>query len=296
MIVFKKIKYKNFLSTGNIPIEIDLNKSHTTLIVGSNGSGKSTLLDALCFVLFNKPFRIIKKDQIVNSINNAECIVEIDFTVGTKDYKIVRGIKPNLFEIYQDGTLINQDANSIDYQKHLEQNIMRLNYRSFLQVVLLGSSSYEPFMKMKPRYRREVVEEILDIRVFGLMDLILRSQQSDLAKKVIEMKHRAELIQTKYETELNHFKAISDLNMNDLDGKKQLVKKNDDDSKDYSNKINELNTKIGVYKHDIENKDKTQKKVGQLTKLEAKIETNLSGTTCWPNLYPNQEAPTVGQI
>ena len=276
MIVFKKIKYKNFLSTGNIPIEIDLNKSHTTLIVGSNGSGKSTLLDALCFVLFNKPFRIIKKDQIVNSINNAECIVEIDFTVGTKDYKIVRGIKPNLFEIYQDGTLINQDANSIDYQKHLEQNIMRLNYRSFLQVVLLGSSSYEPFMKMKPRYRREVVEEILDIRVFGLMDLILRSQQSDLAKKVIEMKHRAELIQTKYETELNHFKAISDLNMNDLDGKKQLVKKNDDDSKDYSNKINELNTKIGVYKHDIENKEKTQKKVGQLTKLEAKIETNLN--------------------
>ncbi len=276
MIVFKKIKYKNFLSTGNIPIEIDLNKSHTTLIVGSNGSGKSTLLDALCFVLFNKPFRIIKKDQIVNSINNAECIVEIDFTVGTKDYKIVRGIKPNLFEIYQDGTLINQDANSIDYQKHLEQNIMRLNYRSFLQVVLLGSSSYEPFMKMKPRYRREVVEEILDIRVFGLMDLILRSQQSDLAKKVIEMKHRAELIQTKYETELNHFKAISDLNMNDLDGKKQLVKKNDDDSKDYSNKINELNTKIGVYKHDIESKDKTQKKVGQLTKLEAKIETNLN--------------------
>ena len=276
MIAFKKIKYKNFLSTGNIPIEIDLNKSHTTLIVGSNGSGKSTLLDALCFVLFNKPFRIIKKDQIVNSINNAECIVEIDFTVGTKDYKIVRGIKPNLFEIYQDGTLINQDANSIDYQKHLEQNIMRLNYRSFLQVVLLGSSSYEPFMKMKPRYRREVVEEILDIRVFGLMDLILRSQQSDLAKKVIEMKHRAELIQTKYETELNHFKAISDLNMNDLDGKKQLVKKNDDDSKDYSNKINELNTKIGVYKHDIENKDKTQKKVGQLTKLEAKIETNLN--------------------
>ena len=276
MIVFKKIKYKNFLSTGNIPIEVDLNKSHTTLIVGSNGSGKSTLLDALCFVLFNKPFRIIKKDQIVNSINNAECIVEIDFTVGTKDYKIVRGIKPNLFEIYCDGVLINQDANSIDYQKHLEQNIMRLNYRSFLQVVLLGSSSYEPFMKMKPRYRREVVEEILDIRVFGLMDLILRSQQSDLAKKVIEMKHRADLIQTKYETELNHFKAISDLNMNDLDGKKQIVKKNDEDSKEYSNKINELNQQIGVYKQNIENKDKTQKKVSELTKIEAKIETNLN--------------------
>ena len=276
MIVFKKISYKNFLSTGNVPIEVDLNKSHTTLIVGSNGSGKSTLLDALCFVLFNKPFRIIKKDQIVNSINNADCVVEIEFSVGTKEYKIIRGIKPNIFEIYCDGVLINQDANSIDYQKHLEQNIMRLNYRSFLQVVLLGSSSYEPFMKMKPRYRREVVEEILDIRVFGLMDLILRSQQSDLAKKVIEMKHRADLIQTKYETELNHFKAISDLNMNDLDGKKQLVKKNDEDSKEYTNKINELNQQIGVYKQDIENKDKTQKKVSELTKIEAKIETNLS--------------------
>ena len=296
MIVFKKISYKNFLSTGNVPIEVELNKSHTTLIVGSNGSGKSTLLDALCFVLFNKPFRIIKKDQIVNSINNADCVVEIEFTVGTKEYKIIRGIKPNIFEIYCDGVLMNQDANSIDYQKYLEQNIMRLNYRSFLQVVLLGSSSYEPFMKMKPRYRREVVEEILDIRVFGLMDLILRSQQSDLAKKVIEMKHRADLIQTKYETELNHFNAISDLNMNDLDGKKQLVKKNQEDSKVYGNKIEELNQQIGVYKQNIENKDKTQKKVSQLTKIEAKIETNLNTHQKTLEFFENNDnCPTCTQ-
>ena len=296
MIVFKKISYKNFLSTGNVPIEVELNKSHTTLIVGSNGSGKSTLLDALCFVLFNKPFRIIKKDQIVNSINNADCVVEIEFTVGTKEYKIIRGIKPNIFEIYCDGVLMNQDANSIDYQKYLEQNIMRLNYRSFLQVVLLGSSSYEPFMKMKPRYRREVVEEILDIRVFGLMDLILRSQQSDLAKKVIEMKHRADLIQTKYETELNHFNAISDLNMNDLDGKKQLVKKNQEDSKVYGNRIEELNQQIGVYKQNIENKDKTQKKVSQLTKIEAKIETNLNTHQKTLEFFENNDnCPTCTQ-
>ena len=276
MIVFKNIKYKNFLSTGNTPIEIDLNKSHTTLIVGQNGSGKSTLLDALCFVLFNKPFRIIKKEQIVNSINNTETIVEITFDVGTKEFKIIRGIKPNIFEIYCDGELLNQDANSIDYQKYLEQNIMRLNYRSFLQVVLLGSSSYEPFMKMKPRYRREVVEEILDIRVFGLMDLILRSQQSDLAKKVIEMRHRCDLIQTKYETELNHFNAISDLNMNDLDGKKQLIDQNKEDNNTYSKKIEELNEKIGYHKEEVAEKGKVEKKVNQLSKLEAKIETNLS--------------------
>jgi len=276
VIVFKNIKYKNFLSTGNTPIDIDLNKSHTTLIVGQNGSGKSTLLDALCFVLFNKPFRIIKKEQIVNSINNTETIVEITFDVGTKEFKIIRGIKPNIFEIYCDGELLNQDANSIDYQKYLEQNIMRLNYRSFLQVVLLGSSSYEPFMKMKPRYRREVVEEILDIRVFGLMDLILRSQQSDLAKKVIEMRHRCDLIQTKYETELNHFNAISDLNMNDLDGKKQLIDQNKEDNNTYSRKIEELNEKIGYHKEEVAEKGKVEKKVNQLSKLEAKIETNLS--------------------
>lgn len=296
MITFKKIMYKNFLSTGNIPIEVELDKSHTTLIVGQNGSGKSTLLDALCFVLFNKPFRIIKKDQIVNSINNADCIVEIEFTVGQKQYKIIRGIKPNIFEIYCDGVLLNQDANSIDYQKYLEQNIMRLNYRSFLQVVLLGSSSYEPFMKMKPRYRREVVEEILDIRVFGLMDLILRSQQSDLAKKVIEMKHRADLIQTKYETELNHFNAISDLNMNDLDGKKQLVNKNKEDSKEYAKKIEELNEQIGYKKKDVENKDKVQTKVGQLSKLEAKIETNLSTHQKTLEFFENNDnCPTCTQ-
>jgi len=183
MITFKKIRYKNFLSTGNVPIEVELDKTPTTLIVGSNGSGKSTLLDALCYALFNKPFRIIKKDQMVNTINNGDTLVEVEFEVGTNQYMIRRGIKPNLFEIYQNNKLINQDASNIDYQKYLEQNIMKLNYRSFIQVVILGSSSYEPFMKMKPRYRREVVEEILDIRVFGLMDLILRSQQSDLQKK-----------------------------------------------------------------------------------------------------------------
>ena len=148
MIIFKKIRYKNFLSTGNQPIEVELDKSATTLVVGSNGSGKSTLLDALCFVLFNKPFRIIKKEQMVNTINNGETLVEVEFTVGTKNYLIRRGIKPNLFEIYQNDKLLNQDASSIDYQKYLEQNIMKLNYRSFIQVVMLGSSSYEPFMKM----------------------------------------------------------------------------------------------------------------------------------------------------
>ena len=276
MINFTKIRYKNFLSTGNIPIEVDLNKSHTTLIVGSNGSGKSTLLDALCYALFNKPFRIIKKDQMVNTINNSDTLVEVEFDVGTKKYMIRRGIKPNLFEIYQNDKLINQDASSIDYQKYLEQNIMKLNYRSFIQVVILGSSAYEPFMKMKPRYRREVVEEILDIRVFGLMDLILRSQQSDLQKSLTEVRHQCELIKTKYETEAKHLKSLEAQGTDIQTHKQKLLDKNDTDSSNYQQKIQELNESIAVQKEKVKDKLKVDMKYNQLQKLETKIETNLS--------------------
>ena len=276
MITFKNIKYKNFLSTGNTPIEIKLNTSNTTLIVGTNGSGKSTLLDALCFVLFNRPFRIIKKEQMVNTVNNGDCLIELEFDVGTKKYLIKRGIKPNIFEIYQDGVLVNQDASNIDYQKYLENNIMRLNYRSFLQVVLLGSSSYEPFMKMKPRYRREVVEEILDIRVFGLMDLILRPQQSELTKNVTELNHKCDLIESKYETELKHYNAISDLNMNDLDGKKRLLEKNGQANYDYNRKIDKINDELERHRDSVKDQTKEQAKLTKLSKLEAKIEQNIS--------------------
>ena len=174
MIYFKKLRWRNFLSTGNQFIEVDLAKSPSTLIIGSNGSGKSTLLDALCFSLFNRPFRTIKKEQLVNTINNADCEIQVEFETNGKSYKIIRGIKPNVFEIYCNDVLINQDASNVDYQNTLEQNILKCNYRAFCQVVILGSSSYEPFMHLRARYRREVVEEILDIRVFSHMDLLLR--------------------------------------------------------------------------------------------------------------------------
>ena len=275
MITFKNIKYKNFLSTGNTPIEVKLNKANTTLIVGANGSGKSTLLDALCFVLFNKPFRIIKKEQMINTVNNGDCLIELEFEVGTNSYLVRRGIKPNIFEIYQNDKLLNQDASSLDYQRYLENNIMRLNYRSFLQVVLLGSSSYEPFMKMKPRYRREVVEEILDIRVFGLMDLILRPQQSELTRNVTDLSHKCDLIESKYETELKHYNAISDLNMNDLDGKKRLLEKNGQANYDYNRKIDKLNDELERHRDSIKDQSKEQAKMTKLSKLEAKIEQNL---------------------
>ena len=275
MIKFKKIRYKNFLSTGNIPIEVELDNSHTTLIVGSNGSGKSTLLDALCYALFNKPFRIIKKDQMVNTINNSDTLVEVEFDVGTNQYMIRRGIKPNLFEIYQNDKLINQDANNIDYQKYLEQNIMKLNYRSFIQVVILGSSAYEPFMKMKPRYRREVVEEILDIRVFGLMDLILRSQQSDLQKKLTEVRHQCELIKTKYETEAKYLKTLEAKGTDNQTVALKKLEENKQNKLIYDRKLQSLNEAIAISQKELIGKETTEKKLKELTKFETKIEQNL---------------------
>jgi len=275
MIVFKKIKYKNFLSTGNVPIEINLRHSPTTLIIGQNGSGKSTLLDALCWALFNKPFRIIKKEQMINTINQTDCEVEIEFDVGMKQYRIKRGVKPNLFEIYCNGDLINQNASNIDYQKYLETNIMKLNYRSFVQVVILGSSSYEPFMKMKARYRRDVVEEILDVKVFTQMDLILRDQQGQVSKEVLDMRHKCDLIQTKYETELKHFNALSDLNTNDIDDKKVQLEKHTKAKEEYTIKIDDLNKQIDSFKEQLEDKEETDNKLKQLLKMETKIEHNL---------------------
>ena len=275
MILFKRISYKNFLSTGNQPIEIALDMSQTTLIVGTNGSGKSTLLDALCFVLFNKPFRIIKKEQMVNTINQSDCIVEVEFDVGTKNYIVRRGIKPNLFEIFCNGKLINQDANNIDYQKYLEQNIMKLNYRSFIQVVLLGSSSYEPFMKMKPRYRREVVEEILDIRVFGLMDLILRSQQSDLQKKLTEVRHQAELIKTKYETEAKYLKTLETKGSDNQRVQQKKLEQNEQNRLEYDKKLQSLNEAIAVSQNELSGQETVSKKIKELEKYETKIEQNL---------------------
>ena len=176
MIIFKSVSWKNFLSTGNVANKVNLNEHATTLIVGKNGEGKSTILDALTFSLFNKPFRDINKNQVVNSINQKNCVVEIEFDIGPIQYRVVRGIKPNIFEIYQNGNMINQDAAIKDYQKVLEQQILKLNYKTFTQVVILGSASFVPFMQLPVWQRREVIEDILDIKVFSTMNTILKEK------------------------------------------------------------------------------------------------------------------------
>jgi DNA repair exonuclease SbcCD ATPase subunit len=275
MIIFKKIKWKNFLSTGNTFVEIDLKKSQMTLMIGANGSGKSTMLDGLCFALFNRPFRNIKKEQIVNTINNGDTIVEAEFQVGTKNYKVIRGIKPAIFEIYCDGVLQNQDASSVDYQNVLEDQILRLNYRAFKQIAVLGSSSYQPFMQMRPRHRREVVEEILDIRVLSHMDILTRNQQTDLSKKITEARHQCDLIESKYELETKHFDDLKNRSTSDIDVKKHKLQQNTDAKEQYLRKIQKLDTDYKQLNESVKDKNNIETKQKQLEKLETKIEQNL---------------------
>src|SRR5210317_1384881 len=184
MIEFKSVRYKNFLSTGNDFTEIKLNKSPNTIIVGQNGAGKSTLVYALSFALFGKPHRDIKKDQLINSINKKGTLVTVEMTIGSHDFKIVRGIKPGKFEIYQNGNLINQSSNARDYQKFLEQNILKLNHKSFHQVVVLGSSSFIPFMQLPVWSRRNIIEDLLDINIFSKMNMLLKERSGKIKEEL----------------------------------------------------------------------------------------------------------------
>lgn len=187
MIMFKAIRWKNFLSTGNAFTEVKLNKSNSTLILGDNGSGKSTLLDAITFALFNKPFRNISKPQLINTINRKKMVVEVEFQIGNTEYLIRRGSSPGIFDIVINGDLVDQNANVRDYQRHLEENILKLNYKSFTQIVILGSASFTPFMQLTPNIRREIIEDILDIRIFTTMKEVLKTKASEMKEKLKEI-------------------------------------------------------------------------------------------------------------
>ena len=197
MITFKSVKWKNFLSTGSQYTEVFLDKSPTTLIIGENGSGKSTVLDALCFSLFNKPFRSINKPQLINSINQKDCSVEVEFSIGKKIYRVVRSIKPSVFEIYLNGELLNQDAASRDYQKYLEEHVLKLNYKSFTQIVILGSASFTPFMQLSAAMRRDIIEDLLDIKVFSVMNDVLKQKLTDIRAEINTIDANAEILKTK---------------------------------------------------------------------------------------------------
>jgi DNA repair exonuclease SbcCD ATPase subunit len=210
MIHFKTVRWKNFLSTGNAFTEIELDRRPTTLVVGENGSGKSTMLDAICFALFGKPYRNINKPQLVNSINGKQCLVEIEFSIGSKNYKINRGIRPGIFEIWTNGILINQDAASRDYQKYLEDNILKLNFKSFTQIVILGTASFTPFMQLPAAARREVIEDILDIKIFTSMNVVLKDKITELKQKLLEVETKISIAKNKAELQQDYIKTLQD--------------------------------------------------------------------------------------
>jgi DNA repair exonuclease SbcCD ATPase subunit len=223
MLVFHTLRWKNFLSTGNSFTELDFREHKTNLIVGHNGAGKSTLLDALSFALFGKAHRNIGKPQLVNSINNKDCVVEVNFNVSGSTFKIIRGIKPNIFEIYKNGDLINQDSHNKEYQKILEANILKLNHKSFHQIVVLGSSSFIPFMQLPAQHRRDVIEDLLDINVFSKMNQILKEKNSLLKDQIKDVGYKIDLQSNKIDTQKKYIQDINRINKDLKDQKLQQI-------------------------------------------------------------------------
>ena len=294
MIIFKKIRWRNFLSTGNAFTEIDLTKSTNTLIIGQNGAGKSTILDALTFGLFGKPFRKINKPQLVNSINSSNTVVEIEFTIGKKQYKVVRGMKPNVFEIFCDDVLVNQDAKAKDYQEHLEKFIIKLNYKSFTQVVVLGSASFVPFMQLSASDRRTIIEELLDIGIFSSMNVLVKSRLTNIKDGQKDNEYNIKLTDEKINLQKQNIEEYKKNHLVEINKKAKEVADNDayldKVTKDIvliQKHIQQLNNKI-VDKGTVESKNTKiitlQSKFGDsIKKLNKEIsfyETNDNCPTC----------------
>ena len=276
MINFSKVRYKNFLSTGQQFIEVDLQKSNTTLVVGENGAGKSTMLDALCFGLFQRAFRNIKKDQLINSLNERDCVVEVYFTVGQKSYKVIRGIKPNIFEIWCDGDMLNQDAAQRDYQKHLEQQILKLNFRSFTQVVILGNASFVPFMQLRARHRRQVVEEILDIEIFSKMNIMFREKAKTQDEVIKQDDFQYSILDSKIEDKKTYIDDISNRGKDLADSKKVEIAKADADIDNYNFKILDIRKEIATLQKEILDETKVNNMKSKLHSMEAKLENTCN--------------------
>ena len=282
MITFKSVQWKNFLSTGNSPNKVLLNKSTTTLIIGKNGEGKSTILDALCFSLFGKPFRNINKAQLVNSINGKKCVVEIEFSIGTKEYKIVRGIKPNVFEIWQDDELINQDAAIRDYQKILEQQILKLNYKTFTQVVILGSASFVPFMQLPPGQRREVIEDILDIRIFSTMNQLLKEKAQDTKNEIAKIENEVANAKTKVEAQNAIIKTISDAKADNIRSIQEKIATSTQEISTTQSEIDVLVGEITTLKDQTKSQDKINEDLQKANQLQQRLLQKVE--TCEHNM------------
>lgn len=274
MILFKTIRWKNILSTGNVFTEISLDKYKNTLIVGENGSGKSTMLDALCFALFGKPFRKINKPNLLNSINQKDAVVELEFDIGKKQYKIVRGLKPNIFEIYCDSVLFNQDAKSLDYQEFLEKNILKINFKSFTQIVILGSASFVPFMQLSAADRRLIIEDLLDIQIFSAMNSLAKARLAEIKESIQKNKYELDLLENKISMQKKHIDVLKQNNKEkisiysrDIDSDRKTIEELSEKNKTLKQDLQELQIFSGK-KIDLNEKMK------KILALEGKIENN----------------------
>ena len=276
MITFRYVRWKNLLSTGNYFTEVKLDNNTNTLVVGENGSGKSTMLDALCFGLFGKAFRNVNKPNLLNSINSKDCIVEVEFNTNNKSYKIVRGIKPNKFEIYCDGELLNQDAAARDYQEYLEKFILKLNYKSFTQIVILGSASFVPFMQLSSSDRRAIIEDLLDIQIFSTMNGLLKDRLTNNKDVMFQSKSEIELTQQRYDLQDKHIKGLKQNNEDKVTEYVSEIRINTSTIQTLHGEIANLSSQVETHQNLVAEKTLVEDKVKKITKLESQIESNLS--------------------
>lgn len=296
MIIFQLIRWKNFISTGNAFTEIDFLRSTNTLIVGSNGAGKSTILDALTFGLFGKPFRKINKPQLINSINNGQTVVEIEFKIGKKQYKVIRGLKPSVFEIYCDGVLLNQDAKAKDYQEHLEKFILKLNYKSFTQVVILGSASFVPFMQLSAADRRAIIEDLLDIGIFSSMNIIVKDKMTVIKDKIKEVKYDLNLTEEKIKIQLQNIDEHKKNHLSEINDKVAEISNNTNVVKKTSGDILLIQKHIETLSSSVTDESVVLSKNGKLLQIESKFESNIKKLKKDIEFYElNDNCPTCQQ-
>jgi len=296
MILFKRIAYRNFLSSGNTPTEINLTGEITTLIIGHNGSGKSTMLDALCFALFNKAFRKINKSQLVNSTNEKDCLVEVEFSVGNKEYKVIRGIKPNIFEIWINGEIQNQAAATVDQQKQLEDTILKLNYKSFTQIVILGSASFVPFMQLSTAHRREVVEDLLDIKIFSAMNSILKEKIRSFNEKIKEFILFEKSIEEKILMQQEFIEELEKRGNTKIDVNKKKITNLMNENGNYISENTTLDESILKFTNEQEEVVGATDKLKKLGNLKGKISEKVSTITQEHKFFSeNTVCPTCTQ-
>lgn len=296
MISFEKIRWKNFLSTGNQFTEIDLTNSPTTLVIGTNGAGKSTLLDALTFSLFGKPYRKINKPQLLNTVNEKDCLVEVEFNISNNKWKIVRGIKPNIFEIYKNGKSLDQHASANDQQKWFEQSVLKMNYKSFTQIVILGSSTFIPFMQLSASHRREVIEDLLDIKIFSSMNSLIKERIRSFRDEIRTLELKKDSFKDKVSMQENFIKQIEDSSQFDIDQRRNRIEKIENEILALEDQSKRTNALVAKKQKELEVFIDSSAKVRKLTNLWSKIEQKKESLGKESNFFnKNSVCPTCTQ-